>query len=119
MKDNWKQCQYWIYAYMFAMVDSTNSEFIFPRYGPIALREKDEKIESKVSDLWTTQYKVILDLYDSYNSEDDDEFDDSLVGQLNLNLTSYHGKKGANVTMSDSPAAGLKQIFRRCVRIVT
>lgn len=96
-------------------------DFLFPTYGPIALKEKDGKVDSKVSDTWSAAFETILSLHGQYenlvdSSDGDEDFlvmAATSVGSINSRLGSHHGKKGANVAMSGSTgAAGLPQIFR-------
>jgi len=80
-------------------------DFVFPTFGPVSMREgHDEQVESRASELWTKAFDSLLELYDSYG--------DLLDQRLNSKLGSHHAKKGANVAMSDTAAAGFPQIFR-------
>lgn len=107
------RCQYFAIAYMLIVNNGTaDNDFLFPTYGPIAAKENEQgKVDSKVSDAWNSQFKVLIELRDNYL--DDEDYDDEAdLGLLNDKLTSHHGKKAANVDLSDSPAAGLGQIYR-------
>lgn len=113
MQDGWMQCQYFALAYLLIMVVNA-TDFLFPTFGPLSVAvNDDDKVDSRVSKLWRDTFRVILQVYENYRDLFDDEADfDAAIGAMNSKLGSHHAKKGANVKMSDSPAAGFAQIFR-------
>lgn len=93
------------------MTDVDESDLLFPRFGLMALKERnDNKIDSKVSELWTSTYLQLVHMSESLKERAAGSSDDVTV--LNAKLSSHHAKKGASVTLSNSRACGLPQIFR-------
>ncbi len=132
MQDGWYQCFYTAMAYLFIMVGNRSSEFVFPTYGPIAVKDSgddNDSSSSKVSDRWSKAFDSLLDLHEQYmglTQRDDCEEGESqgdlppvgsprfheLLKEINKELGSHHGKKGANMKMAESPAAGVPQCYR-------
>jgi hypothetical protein len=95
--------------------DDDSDELVFPKFGKMAMKEKDEDLDSRVSQLWTHCFEELVTLYESYQEKFQDLEEsgvEPVIGPINKKLTSHHGKKAANMTMADSSSAGLAQIFR-------
>jgi hypothetical protein len=51
------------------MVGNHSSEFVFPTYGPIAVKDSgdnNDSSSSKVSDKWSKAFDSLLDLHEQY-----------------------------------------------------
>lgn len=76
-------------------------DFICPEFGSKSMQESEDKSDSKVSGLWVNVFKKLIPGAQTWNAN------------LQVDLTSHHGKKGSNMIMANSPSAsGLPQIFR-------
>jgi hypothetical protein len=97
-------------------VPEDDRRLLLPNFGKRAMQEKDDDLDSRVSQLWSSCFQELVELYDSYNETTLREQEESgmvtVLGPLNKKLTSHHGKKAANMAMADSSSAGLPQIFR-------
>lgn len=95
--------------------DEDEDGLVFPKFGKMAMKERDEDIDSRVSQLWSRCFEQLVTLHESYDEIFDDHEDsggEPVIAHINKNLTSHHGKKAANMVMADSSSAGLGQIFR-------
>jgi hypothetical protein len=95
--------------------DEDGDGLVFPKFGKMAMKERDEDIDSRVSQLWSRCFEELVTLHESYDEifeDHDDSGGDPVIAHINKNLTSHHGKKAANMVMADSSSAGLGQIFR-------
>jgi hypothetical protein len=114
----------WMFDYSFCLqyhltlmggIDK-DSDLLLPNFGKMAMVEKDEDLDSRVSKLWSSCFQELVDLYESYYEEIFNQQEDialeTVISPINKNLTSHHGKKAANMAMADSSSAGLPQIFR-------
>jgi hypothetical protein len=93
------------------MVPNKGSPWIFKNYGPATQRKsKNDKIESRVSEMWCDSYKTIVDVCQQYGDKDSDY---EHLSAINPALGAHNAKKRAHMDMADSAAtAGLPQIFR-------
>jgi hypothetical protein len=102
--------------YHLTMLGDTDndSDLVFPKFGKLAMKEREEDLDSRVSQLWTTCFEELVKVYDSYHELFQEQLGSGVVpviGHINKKLTSHHGKKAANMAMADSSSAGLPQIF--------
>jgi hypothetical protein len=90
-------------------------DLLLPNFGKMAMVEKDEDLDSRVSKLWSSCFQELVELYESYYEkifhQEEDIALETVIFSINKNLTSHHGKKAANMAMGDSSSAGLAQIF--------
>jgi hypothetical protein len=96
-------------------VTHDDSDLLLPKFGKVALKERYENLDSKVSKLWSSCFEQIVELHESYDEifqDWEESGEEPVIGHINRNLTSHHGKKAANMAMADSSSAGLAQIFR-------
>jgi hypothetical protein len=95
--------------------DEDSADLVFPKFGKMAMKEKDDDLDSRVSQLWSRCFEELVALYESYDDifqDHEDSGGEPVIAHINKNLTSHHGKKAANMVMADSSSAGLAQIFR-------
>lgn len=103
--------------YHLAMMGPTDngSDLMFPKFGKMAMKERDQDLDSKVSQLWSSCFEELVELYESYYYEifqgQQESGEEPVIAHINKKLTSHHGKKAANMAMADSSSAGLPQIF--------
>jgi hypothetical protein len=96
-------------------VTDDDSDLLLPKFGKMAMKEREQDLDSKVSQLWSSCFEELVELYESYHEifQDQEESGEApVIGHINKKLTSHHGKKAANMVMADSSSAGLPQIFR-------
>jgi hypothetical protein len=100
---------------MMGATDDDDSDLVFPKFGKMAMKEREQDLDSRVSQLWSSCFEELVTLYESYHEilQDQEECGgEPVIGHINKKLTSHHGKKAANMAMADSSSAGLPQIFR-------
>jgi hypothetical protein len=67
-----------------------DSQFLFPKFQTqVRIVRKDGKVDSKVSDLWSTTFSTLMELLDGYG----DQLTDSMVSGVNRGLSSHSQKR--------------------------
>ena len=86
------------------LLSPNDSEFVFPDFALKSLHASKEGMnDSKVSALWSNEFRALLNHFSALESE----------LELNPQLSSHHAKKGVNQLMAgNSKVSGLPQIFR-------
>lgn len=109
-KRGWKFCHWFALGYLLMLVPNTDGTYIFPTYGPAtSVSAGNNRVDSKVSDMWRDMFNVLLEMSDTYL---DDEDSSGTLKRINEDLRSHNGKKLAQRLMSDSSAAGFAQVYR-------
>ena len=94
-------CEDPYFALIYSLLVGGCHSNLFPKFSQEAATFKDEKSEPRVSAIWTHCFNS---LYKEFKS---------LSETLSTQLTSYHGRKGANQKLAETNAvSGLAQIFR-------